>query len=291
MKSRAYGGWLGGLVVVVGLVASSVFVVPEGMQAKVRQTSVWLSPGVHVRWPLQKLLWRDQRQQLLVASGSNEQPYLSATTYDQHNLQVGYMALWQVSDMSLYEKQGGDEATAAAAIRALINQTMSQCCLSQTLAQWLDEPNVNTVELQTLAAVNAALKSKGLRVNQLQVTALIVPAADREVWLDGMKSRGQAALDQLQVQTSMLAANLRAEVDAKVAQSLATAKQKAEQSRSQADLQATAVYAAAYNQSPAFYEFYTNLQAYRQVFKARPPVLVLNSESPFLKTMVNGVDR
>lgn len=288
MKSRAW--WVGGLVV-VGLVASSVFVVPEGMQAKIRQASAWLSPGLHVRWPFQKLLWRDQRQQLLVASGSNEQPYLSATTYDHHDLQVGYMALWQVSDMSLYEKQWGDEAAAAAAIRALINQMMSQCCLSQTLAQWLDARNVNTIEQQTLTAVNSALKPKGLRVNQLQVTALIVPSADRDVWLDGMKSRGQGALDQLQVQTSMLAANLRAEVDAKVAQSLATAKQKAEQSRSQADLQATAVYAAAYNKSPAFYEFYTNLQAYRQVFKARPPVLVLNSESPFLKTMVNGVEK
>jgi membrane protease subunit HflC len=290
MKSRAYGWCLAGLVV-IGLAASSVFVVPEGMQAKASHTSEWLSPGLHLRWPLHKLSWRDQRQQLLVASGSNEQPYLSATTYDHHDLQVGYMALWQVSDMSLYEKQWSDEAAAAAAIRALINQTMSQCCLSQTLAQWLDQRNVNTTELQALTAVNAALKPKGLRVNQLQVTALIVPAADRDVWLDGMKSRGQAALDQLQVQTSMLAANLRAEVDAKVAQTLATAKQQAEQSRSQADLQATSVYAAAYNQSPAFYEFYTNLQTYRQVFKVRPPVLVLNSESPFLKTMVNGVEK
>lgn len=290
MNSRAYGSLLAGLMV-VAVVTSSVFIVPESMQAKVRGGASWLSPGLHGRWPLQKLLWRDQRQQLLQASGSNEQPYLSATTYDQHTLQLGYMALWQVADMKVYEQQGSDETTLAAQIRALINQVMSQCCLSQTLAQWLDERSVSSIEQQTLAAVNTALKPKGLRVNQLQITALIVPAADRDVWLDGMKSRGQTALDQLQVQTSLLAANLRATVDAKVAQTLTTAKQQAEQSRSQADVQATAVYAAAYNKSPAFYEFYANLQAYQQVFKARPPALILNSDNPFLKTLVNGVEK
>lgn len=291
MNSRTYGWLLGGLVIVVGVATSSLFMVPEGMQAKVRQDSAWLSPGLHVRWPAQTLTWRDQRQQFLLANGSNEQPYLSATTYDHHDLQVGYMALWQVSDMAVYEQQASDENSITAQIRAQVNQAVSQCCMSQTLAQWLDERSLSSIEQQALAAINAALKPKGVRVHQLQITALIVPTADRDVWLEGMRSRGQGALDQLQLQTSMLAAELRAQVDAKVAQTIAVAKQQAEQSRSQADLQATAVYAAAYNKSPAFYEFYTNLQAYQQVFKTRPPVLVLNSDSPFLKTMVTGTEK
>lgn len=280
--------WLtsSGLIALLSLgVALSAFIVPEGMQAQVNATSPWLAPGLHWHWPNQAIRWRDQRQHVLLATGTNDQPYIAVSTFDHQNLQLGYVSLWKVIDPAVFEAKFSDEAAANADVRMVVNQILSQCCLSQTLAQWLKPDSLPGIVDQAMAEANKRLMANGIQVSQLQITALVVPMADRDLWLAGMKSRGQQALDQLQVQTSTLAAQLKAEVDNKVVQTLANAKQQADQWRLKAETQATAVYAQAYNKNPSFYEFYNNLKLYQQVFKSQPPILVLDSNDPFLKSM------
>jgi membrane protease subunit HflC len=282
--------WIGGVVgvIVVAAIASSAFIVPEGRQAaqltSSKQNPVWLSAGLHFRWPLgHSVVWRDQRQHVLAATGTASEPYVAVTTFDQKSLELGYIALWNVTDFSLFTA----EKPTPSQIRGMINQALSQSSLSQTLAQWLDQSALTAIMLQAVTAANAQLQARGIKLSQLQLTALVVPAIDRNLWLDGMKSRGQNSLNQLQLQTSTLAANLKANVDNKVTQTLSTAKSQAADLHLKADAQATAVYTDAYNKNPGFYEFYTSLQTYQQAFKTRPPVLVLNTDSPFLQAM-NG---
>ena len=284
--NRSY--WVSGLGVLLAaaLIGRSAFIVPEGMSAAKFGSTEWLAPGLHFHWPIgQSLVWRDQRQQLLMADGTDEQPYVKVLTFDQKGLELGYAVLWRIQDQDRYAEHYENNALAQNAIRLAINQALSQCCLSQTLSQWLDPQSLALSVNQALNAANGALAGQGLSLSQLSITAMAVPSTERDLWLDGMKERGQTALTALQSQTATLAANLKASVDHQVSQTLSDGKKQADLLRAEADNHATDIYAAAYHKNPTFYEFYSNLKAYQQVFKARQQVVVLDSQSPFLKSM------
>lgn len=276
------------LLAVAAGVLESAFIVPEGLQAakETRGEPHWLEPGLHFRWPIgQSLQWRDLRVHLLGANGTDKAPYVRVTTFDQKNLELGYAVLWRIDTPEAYAKAFQTEELATTAIRVLINQALSQCCLSQTLVQWLDPQSLTTITAQALNSAAVILAPQGIHLSQLAITNISVPALERDEWLNGMKLRGQSALNELQMETSTLAAHLQTEVDNKVTQTLIDGKDQAERVRANADAQATDVYAAAYHKNPEFYEFYTNLKAYEQVFKAQKQVVVLSTHSPFLKSM------
>lgn len=54
-----------------------------------------------------------------------------------------------------------------------------------------------------------------------------------------------------------------------------------------ADAQATAIYAAAYNRDPAFYEFMRTLEAYKKTINEKT-VLIITTDSEFYKTLKRG---
>ncbi len=280
--------WVGSIlvVIIVALVTRSVLLVPEGRSAKVADNAAWLEPGLHWLSPLaHHVHWQDRRQQVLLASGSHDQPYVSVTTFDQKHVNLGYLVLWQVTDRAVFATHYSGERQATKALRAAINQALSQCCLSETLAQWLNVGSLTTNAAQALAVTNTILAPNGLKLSQLVITAVSVPTDTRDAWLEAMRARDQGSLMQLELQTTTLAASLKASVDSKVSKTVADAQSQADALRADADTKATTIYAKAYQKDPAFYEFYMNLKAYQQVFKARSQVIVLDSHSGFFKSM------
>ncbi|HEY5931149.1 MAG TPA: protease modulator HflC, partial [Burkholderiales bacterium] len=57
------------------------------------------------------------------------------------------------------------------------------------------------------------------------------------------------------------------------------------------DAKASAIYARAFQQSPEFYAFYRSLEAYRQSFKNKGDLLILEPSSDFFKYMKNPSGR
>ena len=55
-----------------------------------------------------------------------------------------------------------------------------------------------------------------------------------------------------------------------------------------ADAKATSVYSAAYGQNAEFYAFYRSLEAYKQSFKSKGDVLVLEPNAEFFKYLKNS---
>jgi membrane protease subunit HflC len=54
------------------------------------------------------------------------------------------------------------------------------------------------------------------------------------------------------------------------------------------DAKAAAIYAGAFNQNAEFYSFYRSLEAYRQSFKSKNDVLVIEPNSDFFKYLKNS---
>ena len=69
---------------------------------------------------------------------------------------------------------------------------------------------------------------------------------------------------------------------------LAQAYREAERIKGDGDAKAAAIYARAYEQNPEFYAFYRSLEAYKQSFKNKSDVLVLEPNSEFFKYFKNS---
>jgi membrane protease subunit HflC len=57
--------------------------------------------------------------------------------------------------------------------------------------------------------------------------------------------------------------------------------------KGEGDAKAAAVYAAAFGKNPEFYAFYRSMQAYRESFKSKSDVMVLDHGADFFKYMKN----
>ena len=68
---------------------------------------------------------------------------------------------------------------------------------------------------------------------------------------------------------------------------LAEAYREAEKVRGEGDAKAANLYAKAYGKDPKFYEFYRSLLAYKETFKNKSDLMVIDPESEFFKYM-NG---
>ncbi|MDZ7810584.1 MAG: hypothetical protein U5L11_11250 [Arhodomonas sp.] len=74
-----------------------------------------------------------------------------------------------------------------------------------------------------------------------------------------------------------------AEADRRRTVILAEAYRDAERMRGEGDAQATATYAAAYDQAPDFYAFYRSLEAYTTSFRNKDDMLVLSPDGEFFR--------
>ena len=64
---------------------------------------------------------------------------------------------------------------------------------------------------------------------------------------------------------------------------IAEAYRDAQRIKGEGDAKASAIYAKAFQENPEFYAFYRSLEAYRQSFRNKSDVLVLEPNSEFFK--------
>ena len=76
---------------------------------------------------------------------------------------------------------------------------------------------------------------------------------------------------------------IRADADKQSEIIRATAYKEAQDIKGKGDAKASAIYATAYGQNPEFYAFYRSLEAYKQSFKTKSDVMVLEPNSEFFK--------
>jgi membrane protease subunit HflC len=76
---------------------------------------------------------------------------------------------------------------------------------------------------------------------------------------------------------------IRADADRQREIIVAEAYRDAQKVRGEGDAKSAAIYAAAFNQNPEFFAFYRSMDAYRSVFRGRNDLMLLESNSDFLR--------
>jgi membrane protease subunit HflC len=79
------------------------------------------------------------------------------------------------------------------------------------------------------------------------------------------------------------AEKIRADADRQREVIVAEAYRDAQRIKGQGDARAAAIYAGAFQQNPEFFAFYRSIEAYRQSFRNKSDVMVLDPSSDFFK--------
>lgn len=100
-----------------------------------------------------------------------------------------------------------------------------------------------------------------------------------------MQAERKRVANELRSQGFAASEKIRADADKQREVIIAEAYRDAQKTKGEGDAKAAEIYSAAYGKNPEFYAFYRSTEAYRNSFKSKSDVMVLDSSSDFLKYM------
>ncbi|MEN6081631.1 protease modulator HflC [Chromobacterium piscinae] len=277
------------LAAVVGVlfVASlSLFTVDQRQYALVFQfgevVKVISEPGIQFKIPLlQNVRYFDRRVQTIDA----EAPELF-NTREKKNVLVDSFVKWRVVDVSQFYKSVGSEAAAVARLKQTINDGLRSEFGQKTVADVISGQRDQVMETVRKRA-DADARKIGVEILDVRLKRVDFPDKISSSVYDRMQSERRTVASQLRSEGAADAERVRAEADKQRDVILAEAYRKAQELKGAGDAKAAAIYAEAYGKNPEFYAFWRSMDAYKESFKNKSDVMVLDPSSDFFKYLKN----
>jgi membrane protease subunit HflC len=130
-------------------------------------------------------------------------------------------------------------------------------------------------------------KKIGVEIVDVRLKRVELPQEVSESVYRRMEAERRAVASELRSQGFSEAEKIRAEADREREVIVAEAYGDAQRVKGEGDAKASAIYAKAYGENPEFYSFYRSLDAYKNTFKSKGDVMVIDPGSDFFKYMRN----
>nr|WP_294867791.1 protease modulator HflC [uncultured Pseudogulbenkiania sp.] len=275
------------VVVAIGslllLASLSLFTVDQRQFALLFQfgevVKIVTQPGIHFKVPLmQDVRYFDRRVQTIDA----ETPELF-NTREKKNVLVDSFVKWRVINVEqFYKSVGGNEAAAVARLRQTINDGLRAEFGQKTVADVISGQRDQVMEVVRKRA-DADARKIGVEILDVRLKRVDFPDKISSSVYDRMQSERRTVASQLRSEGAAEAERIRAEADRKREVTLAEAYNKAQQVKGEGDAKAAAIYAEAYGRNPEFYAFWRSMDAYKESFRNKSDVLVLDPSSEFFR--------
>jgi membrane protease subunit HflC len=136
---------------------------------------------------------------------------------------------------------------------------------------------------QIRSEVNAEMVGFGVSVEDVRIRHADLPEENTQAVLSRMQSERERIASKARAEGAEASARIRADADREQTILLAEARSKADQLRGEGERQAIAIYAAAFEKDPHFFQVWRTLQAYRNAFSGGTTRLVISPDSDFFK--------
>jgi membrane protease subunit HflC len=276
------------IVVAIGIFSVSVFTVDQRQNAIVFQLGevkeVIVQPGIHFKVPLiQNVRFFDTR--ILTLDSQEADRFL---TSEKKNVLVDSFVKWRIVDvMQYYNRMGGDETRAHSRLAQTINAGLREEFGKRTIHDVVSGERNKIMDEMRVKADNDA-RSFGVQVIDVRLKRVDLPTDVSESVYRRMEAERKRVANELRSTGSAEAEKIRADADRQREIILAEAYRDAQKAKGEGDAKATAIYAAAFGQNPEFYSFYRSLEAYRQSFRSKSDVMVVDPTSEFFKYLKNA---
>jgi len=135
------------------------------------------------------------------------------------------------------------------------------------------------------AGVQDRVKDLGVTIVDVRLRRVdFIPEASESVF-HRMESERKRVANEQRSNGAADAEKIRADAEKQRDVLLAEAYREAQRIKGEGDARASAIYAQAFGANPEFYAFYQSLEAYRQSFRSRSDLLMIDPSSEFFKYM------
>jgi len=275
---------LSGVVVIALLVAAnSLFIIDQRQTAVMlkfgRVVTTDIQPGLHWKWPIiNDVKIFDAR---ILTSRTQTQRFL---TIEKKGMIVDYFVKWRIFDVGkYYTATNGDEVSADQAIARPVNEGLRNEIGERTLQEVVSGQRDELMATLIERVSKEAKERLGVEIKDVRVKRIDLPEDVSESVFNRMKAEREQEAREHRSEGKELAEAIRADADRQAVVVQADAYKEAEQLRGDGDAKATQIYASAYSKDPEFYSFVRSLSAYKQTFKSRNDVLLVDPDSDFFR--------
>ena len=283
------------LIVAILLVLSqSMFMVDQRQFAVVFQLGELIrikdAPGLSWKVPLlQNVRFFDKR--ILTLDTSEAERFL---TSEKKNVLVDLFVKWRIVDTKqFYEtiSSGSASVDAEERAKARLSQTVNAILREEfgkrTVHEVVSGERDRIMEIVRQKG-NLDAKTFGAEIVDVRLKRVDYVQEISDSVYRRMEAERKRVANELRSEGAAEKERIQADADKQREVILAEAYKKAQQIKGAADAKATSVYSAAYGQNAEFYAFYRSLEAYKQSFKSKGDVLVLEPNAEFFKYLKNS---
>jgi membrane protease subunit HflC len=273
---------------IVGLMFLSVsaFTVDQTQYVLVQRlgeiVAVKKEPGLYFKVPLlDNLKYFDNR----ILTLDWEQPAKFITSENKY-MMVDSFVKWRIVDPKKYYvsiKEGG-EAAAEDRLSKVVNAGLRTEFGIRTVHEVIaGERGVVMDSLRKKADLEA--RQMGIEVVDVRLKRVDYSEEISKSVFDRMIAERKRLANQLRSEGSAASEKIRADADKQREVIVAEAFRDAQKTKGEGDAKAAEIYNQSYSRNPEFYAFYRSTEAYKNSFKSKSDVMVLDPNSDFFKYM------
>jgi len=276
---------LAGALIVILLVMSSVFIIPEthrGVMLRFGElVETDIRAGIHFKVPV-----IDQVREFDIRVLTMDLPSRQYLTIEKKPLDVTSYIAWKIRDVDqFYRATGGDEFRAQSLLLSRVDNGLRDEFGVRTMHEVVSGQRDELMHNLRDRVNETSVKEFGIDVKDIRVKAIEFPGQVSENVYRRMATEREKLAQEFRSRGRELAEGIRADADRQKTVTLAEAFSTSETTRGEGDGEAARIYADAYGSSPEFYSFYRSLQAYRNTFSGKDDLMVIDSKSEFMKFM------
>jgi membrane protease subunit HflC len=277
------------IAIVVALVVASLslFTVDQRQNAIVFRlgeiVSVKTAPGLFFKVPLvDNVRYFDSR--ILTLDAEEAQKFV---TSENKPVLVDSFVKWRIVDVKqYYVSVQGDESLARVRLTQAVNGSLREEFGKRTIHEVVSGEREKIMDLMRERADQIA-REIGVQVLDVRLKRVDFTPEISESVYGRMQAERKRVANELRSTGFAEAEKIRADADKQRQVVVAQAYRDAQRLKGDGDAKASAIYARAFERNPEFYAFYRSLEAYRQSFKNKGDLLILEPNSEFFKYLKN----
>lgn len=279
---------LGAVIALFLLASSSLYIVDQRQQAILFQlgevVDVKTSPGLYFKIPLaQNVRYFDSR--ILTMDTAEPERFI---TSEKKNVLVDLFVKWRIVDVKQYYiSVRGDEMLAQTRLAQTVNSSLRDEFGNRTVHDVVSGERDKIMEIMRQKA-DADARKIGVEVVDVRLKRVDLPQEVSESVYRRMEAERKRVANELRSTGAAESEKIRADADRQREVILAQAYRQAQEVKGAGDAKASAIYAEAFQPNPEFYAFYRSLEAYKQSFKNKGDMMVLEPNSEFFKYLKNS---
>lgn len=238
------------------------------------------TPGIHVKLPppFQNVVYLDKR--ILNLDGVDSD---LVQTGEKKNLLIDTFVKWRIEDPRLYWVSfQGNELAAENRLSALLRDVLNIVVNKRTVNQITSSEREKAMrEISTM--LQERVKDVGIGIVDVRMKRVdFTPEISESVYRRMEAERKRVASEE-RSKGNAQAERIRASADRESEVILAEAYRDAQKIKGEGDAVAADIYAKAFQRDPEFARFYRSLEAYRNTFKDKSDVMLVDPSSDFFK--------